>query len=61
MGRKKKRVSISGESTVRLQFSTEREISKLRVHIEATPLHQVVVEACGGFELLRRLGLDLVE
>lgn len=28
---------------------------------EDTPLRYLVTEACGGFELLRRLGLDLVE
>ena len=28
---------------------------------EATPLHLMAAEACGGFELLRRLGLDLSE
>ena len=28
---------------------------------EATPLHLLAAEACGGFELLRRLGLDLSE
>lgn len=28
---------------------------------EETPLHHLVAEACGGFELWRRLGLDLVE
>jgi peptidoglycan/xylan/chitin deacetylase (PgdA/CDA1 family) len=28
---------------------------------EHTPLHLLVAEVCGGFELLRRLGLDLVE
>ena len=27
----------------------------------STPLHHLVTEACGGFELLRRLGIDLVE
>ena len=28
---------------------------------DQTPLHHLVCEACGGFELLRRFGLDLVE
>lgn len=28
---------------------------------EATPLHLLAAEACGGFELLRRFGLDLSE
>lgn len=28
---------------------------------DSTPLHHLVAEACGGFELLRRLGVDLVE
>ncbi len=28
---------------------------------DETPLHLLVCEACGGFELLRRLGLDLAE
>jgi len=28
---------------------------------DRTPLHHLVCEACGGFELLRRLGLDLSE
>lgn len=28
---------------------------------ETTPVHVLVAEACGGFELLRRLGLDLSE
>jgi peptidoglycan/xylan/chitin deacetylase (PgdA/CDA1 family) len=28
---------------------------------EDTPMHHLVAEACGGFELLRRLGLNLVE
>lgn len=28
---------------------------------DSTPLHHLVCEACGGFELLRRLGLDLSE
>ena len=28
---------------------------------EHTPLHHLVTEACGGFELWRRLGIDLVE
>ena len=28
---------------------------------ESTPLHLLACEACGGFELLRRLGLDLSE
>jgi len=28
---------------------------------DATPLHLLATEACGGFELLRRLGIDLSE
>ncbi|MDA1265685.1 MAG: polysaccharide deacetylase family protein [Planctomycetota bacterium] len=28
---------------------------------EDTPIHHLVTEACGGFALLRRLGIDLVE
>jgi hypothetical protein len=28
---------------------------------EQTPLHWLVAEACGGFALLRRLGIELAE
>jgi hypothetical protein len=29
--------------------------------VEGTGMHLLVAEACGGFDLLRRLGLDLSE